>query len=1139
MEIRKLSSLLSWLFLAMAFIPIIPCDTATNITTDQSSLLSLKSYTTLSPNHTLANNWSITTSICNWIGVVCGSKHHRVVALDISSMGIMGTLSPQLGNLSFLVSLNISYNSFYGNLPRELANLRRLQYIDFGYNNFSGKIPVELGNLENAKWLILKVNQLDGPIPFTIFNISTLQNLVLNNNSLSSSLPMKLCQHATRLKVFRLHFNKLNGEIPKNLSSCSKLEDLRLSNNNFVRTIPREMGSLNMLRILMLGNNNLEGIIPETIFNISALTYISMENNSLSGILPPNMCSHLQKLEQLYLYTNKLYGNIPRSIGECSNLQYLHMWENQLNGRLPRQIGNLTMLKVLILDKNFLSGKIPRELGNLDKLEIFWSDNNRLSGSVPWEIFNMSTLEKLSLEYNNLSGTLPPSLGYWLSNLKELYLRNNYIGGVIPAQISNASNLAVIEFSQNQFTGFIPNSLGNLAQLNFLSLVENNLTTDPQFSLMISLANCRYIHTIELSTNPLNALLPNAISNLSTTLQYFIIENCNIWGRIPQGIGNLSSLFLLSFWSNDIIGILPTTIQALQSLQLLDISENRLLGSFPNVICELQNLFWISLGKNKFSGPILDCLGNISSLREIYLYENKFTVFPPTLWSLENLLRLDLHFNNLSGSLPQEIGNAKKTILIDLSYNNLSGEIPSSIEGLTEIIKFSVAHNKIHGSIPDTIGKLLDLHSLDLSDNKISGMIPKSLEGLVSLSYFNVSYNRLNGEIPSGGPFANFTFESFLGNDGLCGTSRMHVPPCPANTPRMHQSIKNKLVLIALVSLAVLIVLTASVSVLCIIFKRHSREVPNEPNLLSEISPAKFSYYELQRATNGFDESNLLGSGSFGSVYKGILTNGMHVAVKVFRLIHEGANRSFDSECDILRNIRHRNLTKVLGSCSNLDFKALVLQYMPNGCLHKWLHSHNYFLDMIQRASIMIDVAYALEYLHYDYSNPIIHCDLKPSNVLIDADMVGHLCDFGVAKLLGDGNSIAITNTLATIGYIAPEYGQEGLVSTRSDMYSYGIMLLEVFTKTQPGDEMFSEELSLRSWVHSALPTNIGMIIDPNLLGPDEEKYNEKLQCVSAIFELGMKCSAQSARERMTIKDALPALEKIKVQLLSLYQYSK
>ncbi|XP_031101873.1 probable leucine-rich repeat receptor-like protein kinase At1g35710 [Ipomoea triloba] len=267
----------------------------------------------------------------------------------------------------------------------------------------------------------------------------------------------------------------------------------------------------------------------------------------------------------------------------------------------------------------------------------------------------------------------------------------------------------------------------------------------------------------------------------------------------------------------------------------------------------------MDLSTNPLNVMLPNAIGNLSHtlqilhLEDYLLHENEFTIFPPSLWSIKNLLILNLSSNNLSGSLLQEIGNAKTAIAIDLSNNKLSGEIPSSIGGLTRLINFSVAHNKIQGY--NTFGKLLDLYSLDLSDNKIFGMIPKSLEGLVSMKYFNVSYNRLIGEIPSGGHFANFTYELFLSNVGLCGTPQMHVPPCPANTPRMHQSKKNRVVLIVLVSLAVIVLLIASVTVY-LILKRRKKELPDEPDLLSTITPARFSYYQLQRATNGFKESN-------------------------------------------------------------------------------------------------------------------------------------------------------------------------------------------------------------------------------------------------------------------------------------------
>ncbi|XP_059624910.1 receptor kinase-like protein Xa21 [Cornus florida] len=160
--------------------------------------------------------------------------------------------------------------------------------------------------------------------------------------------------------------------------------------------------------------------------------------------------------------------------------------------------------------------------------------------------------------------------------------------------------------------------------------------------------------------------------------------------------------------------------------------------------------------------------------------------------------------------------------------------------------------------------------------------------------------------------------------------------------------------------------------------------------------------------------------GSYGSVYRGMLQDGMSIAVKIFNLQLEVAFKSFDIECEVMRNIRHRNLIKIISNCSNLDFKALVLEYIPNGSLEKWLYSHNYCLDILQRLNVMIDVASALEYLHHGHTTPIVHCDLKPSNVLFNEDMVAHVADFGIAKLLSEGDRMVQTMTLATIGYMVP-----------------------------------------------------------------------------------------------------------------------
>ncbi|XP_016474270.2 putative LRR receptor-like serine/threonine-protein kinase At3g47570 [Nicotiana tabacum] len=231
-----------------------------------------------------------------------------------------------------------------------------------------------------------------------------------------------------------------------------------------------------------------------------------------------------------------------------------------------------------------------------------------------------------------------------------------------------------------------------------------------------------------------------------------------------------------------------------------------------------------------------------------------------------------------------------------------------------------------------------------------------------------------------------------------------------------------------------------------------------DPSLL--IRHERISYHEFEQATEGFNESNLLGNGSFSMVYKGILKDGTLLAAKAFNVQLEGAFKSFDTEYEMLRNLCHRNLTKVITSCSTPDFKALVLEYMPNGTFEKLLYSHNLFLDMLQRLDIMINIAFAMDYLHNGYSTPVVHCDLKSSNVLLDQDMVGHVSDFGIAKLLGAGEAFMQTRTIATIGYIAPEYGQDGIVSTSCDVYSFGILMVETFTRMRPSDEIFTGDLA-------------------------------------------------------------------------------
>ncbi|XP_050140645.1 putative receptor-like protein kinase At3g47110 [Malus sylvestris] len=237
----------------------------------------------------------------------------------------------------------------------------------------------------------------------------------------------------------------------------------------------------------------------------------------------------------------------------------------------------------------------------------------------------------------------------------------------------------------------------------------------------------------------------------------------------------------------------------------------------------------------------------------------------------------------------------------------------------------------------------------------------------------------------------------------------------------------------------------------------------------------------------------------------------------------------------MLSNIRHRNLIKIISCCDELDFKALILQLMPNGSLEKWLYSPNRSMTILQGLDIKKDVALALEYLHHGYLIPIVHCDVKPSNILLDDDMVAHVADFGIARLIGNGDSVTETMTLATVGYMAPEFGMEGSVSTRGDVYSFGIVLMETFTKRKPTYEMFVGEMDLKHWIADSLfpDVAIGEVVDADILGAEEDgDFVSRRDCLSSVMRLALACSAALPGQRINMKDAAITLTKIKTKYL-------
>ncbi|XP_049392508.1 probable LRR receptor-like serine/threonine-protein kinase At3g47570 [Solanum stenotomum] len=1093
--------LLTLLFLVQFFISI-----ASSNDTDQEALLSFQNLIT-SPNHFFANNWTKNTSLCSWFGVTCSSKTQRVVALALPNLQLQGTISPSLANLSFLRELNLENNLFHGGVPYRLGHLPRLRVINVRNNQLEGSIPTSLFQHQRVQFISLAYNKLIGEM-------------------------WKGPWYVPELRVLSLRNNSLTGIIPSSVGNATKLLNFSLSGNRINGIIPTEIGNLSQLIELHLFNNQLAGSIPATLFNISSLIRASLASNSLSGPLLLDEGNNVSNLKYLSISKNQISGCIPSNICQLTELKILSISYNNMIGNIPRNIGCLSKIEEFYIGNNPITGTIPTSLGNISTLRNLYCGNSRIVGQIPKDIFNLSSLEMIDCSYSNLSGRIPTTSGLHVQNLKELFLGHNELEGEIPLFITNASKLEILGLENNFLTGTIPTNLGNLRELQELFLHDNQLTNEPrehELQFFNSLADCRMLRYLQVGFNPLNGVLPDSIGNLSSTIENFHIADAHINGPIPRGLLNMSGLIALSLGENNLAGSIPSDVVKLEQLQGLYLNNNKLQGHIPEAVCHLSNLVQLSLGGNELFGLIPECLGNLRMLQAIILSSNKFSSkIPLSIWKMSGLLYLIMSQNSIEGEVPQDIGGLKAIVGLDLSGNHFSGMIPSQLGDLQNMNTLDLSNNSFSGSTPLSFANLISLEYLDLSLNVLSGTIPKSLEKLLYLKSINVSFNDLEGVIPSGGVFANSTLQSFIGNKGLCGMHIMEIPAC-AITTTGQQSKSKKLVLkivIPVIAASFLIFLFAIVWIMKRQKKANSKDVEKVPEIRTY---QLVSYHEIQQATNNFDGSNLIGVGGSGSVYKGTLSSGTVVAIKVLDLQNEEVCKRFDAECEVMRNVRHRNLIPVITTCSSEYVRAFVLQYMPNGSLERWLYIEDRHLNLLQRVTIMLDVAQAIEYLHHGHKTLIVHCDLKPTNVLLDEEMVAHVGDFGISKILAASKSMAHTETLGTLGYIAPEYGLEGRVSSSGDVYSYGIMMIEVLTKRRPtDDEIFNENLGLRQWIRQSFPKTIMEVVDVNFIH-EEEHFNSKSEiCIGSMMELALDCTKEMPESRITMRDVVKRLDKIK-----------
>ncbi|XP_027331714.1 receptor-like protein kinase BRI1-like 3 [Abrus precatorius] len=1116
-------------------------------------LLRFKQLHVSSDPHNFLSDWvPHAQSPCTWRGVSCSAEDRRVNALDLRGASLSGTLHlPTLTSLPSLQLLFLHGNSFTS-FNLSVSPSCALQTLDLSFNNFSGMFPFanltpcnNLGHLNLSHNLItgglgsgpgLGLVQLDLSrnrvsdvnLLQTALGNSRLVLLNFSDNKLAGQLRETLTPSSANLSTLDLSCNLLSGKIPPRLVNDA-VEVLDLSSNNFSGGFSgMDFGGCRSLVRLSFSNNVLsENEFPSGLRNCNVLEILDLSRNEFKMEIPGNLLGGLRSLKSLFLAHNRFSGKIPKELGNaCETLVDIDLSENKLSGELPLSFEKCFSLQSLNLERNYLSGSfldsVVSDLGSLRYLNAAF---NNITGSVPPSLANCTQLLVLDLSSNGFTGNVPSA--FCPSALEKMILAGNYFSGTVPAELGECKNLRTIDFSFNSLNGSIPWEIWALPKLSDLIMWANNLTGE----------------------------IPEGICEKGGNLETLILNNNFISGSIPRSIANCTNMIWVSLASNRISGEIPAGIGNLNALAILQLGNNSLTGRIPREIGQCRRLIWLDLNSNNLTGTIPFELANQSGLVVPGSVSGKQFAFVRNeggtscrgaggLVEFEDIRteRLEgfpmVHSCPLtriySGWTVYTFSSNGSMIYLDLSYNLLSGSIPGNLGAMAYLQVLNLGHNRLTGTIPDSFGGLKAIGVLDLSHNELQGFIPGALEGLSFLSDLDVSNNNLTGSIPSGGQLTTFPASRYENNSALCGVP---LPPCgPSNHSAAVGAWKKKQPVAAGVAIGLLGFLLFVLGVLLALYrvrkaqrKEEKREkyieslptsgssswkLSSFPEPLSinvatfEKPLRKLTFAHLLEATNGFSAESLIGSGGFGEVYKAKLKDGCVVAIK--KLIHVTCqgDREFMAEMETIGKIKHRNLVPLLGYCKVGEERLLVYEYMKWGSLEAVLHDRakgggGSKLDWTARKKIAVGSARGLAFLHHSCIPHIIHRDMKSSNILLDENFEARVSDFGMARLVNALDTHLTVSTLAgTPGYVPPEYYQSFRCTAKGDVYSYGVILLELLSGKRPIDSSeFGDDSNLVGWSKKLYKEKrISEILDPDLIMQTSSE-SELYQCLRIAFE--------------------------------------
>lgn len=846
-----------------------------------------------------------------------------------------------------------------------------------------------------------------------------------------------------------------------------------------------------------------------------------------------------KRVTAIKLSSSKLTGQLSGDIDQLAELQTLDLSYNpDLTGPLPVSIGNLKKLSNLILVGCGFTGQIPDSIGSLQELVFLSLNSNHFSGVIPRSLGNLSKLYWLDIADNSIEGPIPVSDGTelgldMLHHCKHFHLGKNKLTGSIPDKLfSSEMNLLHVLFDLNELTGGIPMTLGLVQTLEVISLNGNKLTND----------------------------IPKNLNNL-TRVSELILSNNKLTGNIPN-LANLSSLSLLDLSNNSFDSTdFPLWIPTLQSLRTLAMEDTQIQGQVPTELFTLSNLETAVLKKNSLNGTLDIGTSYGNHLKLIDMRGNLITKVENQETSINIVLTDNPLCQETTGKMAPSFCNA---VVSQLNSEPYSTERNHCSDATCEMNMILSPNCKCAYAYQGTLYFRSPSFS-DLSNTTYFKMLESSLMTFFGTHAPPVDVVSLSNPFRDASNYLEISLEIFPLNRiyftrkelfilGFTFSNQTYKPPKDygpyyfkfqeyqgyMDTPEQGKAVKTSLVVIigAIAGGFAIVVCLVLAGIYVYRKKKRAKRAAEMSNpfvrwdtkgknsgTAPQLKGSKwFSFEDLKKYTNNFSSTNDIGSGGYGKVYLGTLPDGELVAIKRAQRESMQGGVEFKNEIELLSRVHHKNLVSLVGFCFDKGEQILIYEYVPNGSLKDSLTGKSgIILDWAKRLKAALGTAKGLAYLHEHANPPIIHRDVKSTNVLLDDRLTAKVGDFGLSKLMGDGEKDHVTTQVkGTMGYLDPEYYMSQQLTEKSDVYSFGILMLELLTAKKPierGKYVVKEVLTLMD--KSKELYNLGALLDKNI------GVGMRLYGFESYVELAMRCVADAGSDRPRMSEVVKEIESI------------